>query len=53
VIHAGAPELAQQVKKLLMATFSEEHIVMAEAGPVLGTHTGPETVGIAWVNGRY
>jgi fatty acid-binding protein DegV len=26
---------------------------MSETGPVLGTHTGPGAVGIAWLTGRY
>jgi DegV family protein with EDD domain len=53
VIHAEAPGLAKKVRLLLADTFSEEHILMSETGPVLGTHVGPGGVGIAWVSGKY
>jgi DegV family protein with EDD domain len=53
VIHADALELAKTVQKMLAVTFPIEQIVMSETGPVLGTHTGPGAVGIAWLNGRY
>jgi DegV family protein with EDD domain len=52
VIHAGALELAQRVKKMAAAMFPEEKMVLSEAGPVLGTYTGPGAVGIAWVTRR-
>ncbi len=53
VIHAAGEELAQKVKRLLSATLREDQIVMTETGPVLGTHVGPNAVGIAWVTGKY
>jgi DegV family protein with EDD domain len=53
VIHAEAPEYASQIQKLLAETFPEDHIIMSETGPVLGTHTGPGSVGIAWITGKY
>jgi DegV family protein with EDD domain len=53
VIHAAGEELAQKVKRMLAATLREDQIVMTETGPVLGTHVGPNTVGIAWVTGKY
>ena len=53
IIHAAAEDLAQKVRRMLAATLPEEQIVMAETGPVLGTHVGPNAVGIAWVSGKY
>ena len=53
VIHAAAPEHAQTLKKMLAKTFPMDQIVMSETGPVLGTHTGPGAVGLAWLTGRY
>lgn len=53
VIHAAGEELAQKVKRMLAATLHEDQIVMTEAGPVLGTHVGPNAVGIAWLTGKY
>lgn len=53
VIHADAAHLAQTLQKMLAKTFPLDQIVMSETGPVLGTHTGPGAVGIAWLTGRY
>ncbi len=53
VIHAAGEELAQKVKRLLTATLPADQIVMTETGPVLGTHVGPNAVGIAWLTGKY
>lgn len=53
VIHADASHLAQTLQKMLAKTFPIDQIVMSETGPVLGTHTGPGAVGIAWLTGRY
>ena len=53
VIHAEAPDHARQLRELLAETFPEEHIVMSETGPVLGSHVGPGAVGIAWITGKY
>ncbi len=55
VIHALAPEQALKVREMLAGSFQngsfpKERVVMAEAGPVLGAHVGPGTVGIAWLN---
>ncbi|MDE3091822.1 MAG: DegV family protein, partial [Chloroflexota bacterium] len=53
VIHAAGAELAERVKKMLAATLREDQIIVTETGPVLGTHVGPNAVGIAWVTGKY
>ncbi len=51
VIHAAAPQSADEVRKRLGELHPIDQIVMTEAGPVLGTHAGPGTVGIACVVG--
>jgi fatty acid-binding protein DegV len=53
VIHAAGTDLARSLRQTLSTTFPEDHILMSEAGPVLGTHVGPGAVGIAWVTGKY
>lgn len=53
IIHANALEHAHTLQKMLAKTFPIENIVMSETGPVLGTHTGPGAIGIAWLTGRY
>ncbi len=53
VIHAAGADLAEKVKQMLTGTLRGDQIVMTETGPVLGTHVGPKTVGIAWVTGKY
>lgn len=53
VIHAAGQDLAARIKESLSETFPADHILMSEAGPVLGTHVGPGAVGIAWVTGKY
>lgn len=53
VLHAAAPEYASRLCKLFAGTFPEDQIVISEAGPALGAHTGPGGAGIAWVSGKY
>ena len=50
VIHADAPDLAQEVRTMLDAIVpSGQRIPIAEAGPVLGAHAGPGAVGVAFL----
>jgi DegV family protein with EDD domain len=53
VLHAAAPEYAARLRAMLAKTFPEESIVVSEAGPALGAHTGPGGAGIAWVSGKF
>lgn len=53
VIHAAAPEQAEQLREILSKTLVEADIVVAETGPVLSAHTGPGAVGVAWITGKY
>lgn len=47
IVHADAPDSAQEVRSLLGTFMPVERIPVAEAGPVLGTHAGPGAVGVA------
>lgn len=47
VAHANAPMWADRLRGLLMKDLKMTELFMAEMGPVVGTHTGPGTVGAA------
>lgn len=53
IIHASAPELAEELRVHFAETWFEDQIVVCETGPVIGAHTGPGAVGVAWINGKY
>ncbi|MGC8875388.1 MAG: DegV family protein [Chloroflexia bacterium] len=46
VIHAAAPEEAEACAVMLREQIDCRHMVISELSPVIGTHTGPGTVGI-------
>lgn len=49
VAHAKAPVWADRLRKLVEERFRVAETVVAEMGPTVGTHAGPGTVGVAWV----
>ncbi|NPV57308.1 MAG: DegV family protein [Anaerolineae bacterium] len=54
VLHANAANEAEMVMKKLRTLFPVNDIseaIVSSVSPVIGTHTGPGTVGIAWVAG--
>ncbi len=53
IIHAAAPEMAEALRQHFAETWFEEQIMVCETGPVIGAHTGPGAVGVAWVNGKF
>lgn len=53
VIHAAGAEFAVQLKNSFAATLEDEDIVIGQTGPAIGTHVGPNAVGVAWLNGKY
>ncbi len=53
VCHAAGHELARQLKDILAQTLDAEDIIIGETGPVIGTHVGPNAVGVCWVNGKF
>lgn len=49
VLHANAASEADQVMSEVVQRFHPAETVMTEVSPVIGTHTGPGTVGIAYL----
>ncbi|HJX27630.1 MAG TPA: DegV family protein [Thermoanaerobaculia bacterium] len=47
IAHAKAPVWADRLRLLLAQSFQVSESIMAEMGPVVGTHAGPGTVGAA------
>lgn len=47
IAHARAPVWADRLRGLLSRTFQFSELIVAEMGPVVGTHAGPGTVGAA------
>jgi DegV family protein with EDD domain len=47
IAHARAPVWADRLRDLLARTFRFSELIVAEMGPVVGTHAGPGTVGTA------
>jgi DegV family protein with EDD domain len=47
VAHAKAPVWADRLRGLLQKNFDVAELIVAEMGPVVGTHAGPGTVGAA------
>lgn len=48
VLHAGAPDI-DDFLGMLRARVSAADIVVGNIGPVIGVHTGPRVLGIAWI----
>lgn len=51
VVAAAAPESAAHLLNEIKRNFSPKEILTANLSPVIGTHTGPGTVGVAYVAG--
>jgi DegV family protein with EDD domain len=49
VMHAEAPDDADRVRSLLATELPDVDVEVAEIGAVLGTHTGPGAVGLAYI----
>ncbi len=48
IIHVAAPEEAARLAEKVEARFQPVEMIHAECGPVVGTHAGPGTLGIAF-----
>lgn len=48
VLHANAPEVDELLARLAPLV-GEAEVVVGKIGPVVGVHTGPRTVGVAWI----
>lgn len=51
VIGAAAPEAAADLLNKIKQKVNADEIMLANLSPVIGTHTGPGTVGVAYVAG--
>ena len=51
VISANAEKPARHLLEKIETRFSPGEIMVAQLSPVIGTHTGPGTVGVAYVAG--
>ena len=51
VLSAAAAETASNLLNKVKEEFTPDEILLANISPVLGTHTGPGTVGVAYVAG--
>lgn len=49
IAHAGAKDLALSYQKTLKSHFPNHQIEIHELSPVISIHTGPRTLGIAWI----
>ncbi len=49
VVHANAPEDLEVLKQEVQAALQPEKLYTAEVSPVIGTHTGPGTLGVCIV----
>lgn len=48
VVHANAADVAEALKEQTAAVLEPEEAFLAEVSPVIGTHTGPGTLGIVF-----
>ncbi len=51
VLHANAPEEAQEVLDQAIRELSPIESLLSEVSPVIGTHAGPGTIGLAYMAG--
>jgi fatty acid-binding protein DegV len=50
-LHANSPEDAQELLDMAKDQFNPIETVFSEVSPVIGTHVGPGTVGLAYCAG--
>jgi DegV family protein with EDD domain len=48
VLHAGAPDL-EEFLELVRPRVAGAEVVVGHIGPVIGVHTGPRVLGVAWI----
>lgn len=51
VVHAASEEIATNLLSDVERKFNPDELMLAAISPVLGTYTGPGTIGIAYVAG--
>jgi DegV family protein with EDD domain len=48
VVHAEAPEVAEQLAAAVRERFAVDRFIMSEIGPVIGTYVGPGAFGVTY-----
>ena len=51
ILDAKAPESAQYIREQIEHIFHPEELIASPVSPVIGTHAGPGTIGIAFLTG--
>jgi DegV family protein with EDD domain len=51
VIHAAEPEKAEELKNQISSSFDCAELMITDFTPVIGAHTGPGVIGVAFYNG--
>ncbi len=46
VVHSECPEEAARMKEMLLERYNPKDVIIAQIGCVIGTHTGPGTIGV-------
>ncbi|MCL2501140.1 MAG: DegV family protein [Defluviitaleaceae bacterium] len=49
ISHSDAPDLAEQLKQMVIAKHGDREFVINEIGPVVGAHTGPGTIALFFI----
>ena len=52
IAHSDVPELANQLKDMIIAKFGPREFIINEIGPVIGAHTGPGTIALIFLGGK-
>lgn len=52
IVHSDMPELAQQLKEMIIEKFGPSELIINDLGPVVGTHTGPGTIAVMFLGGK-
>ncbi|MFH0781995.1 MAG: DegV family protein [Pseudomonadota bacterium] len=49
ICHADCPEKVENIQNLIASAFPEQDTMISYFGPTVGSHTGPGSVGVAWL----
>lgn len=50
IAHSDAPDIADQLKNMVVAKYGKREIVINDIGPVIGSHTGPGTIALIFLS---
>jgi DegV family protein with EDD domain len=49
ISHSDVPDLAEQLKNMIIAKHGKREFIINEIGPVIGAHTGPGTIAMMFI----